>query len=128
MEDLKELCLNLESIYFLDAAICCKMRDLQKYLEGSIFYSGKEKADETRILLGKYKTLQNYIHSNRAEQQVTIAGENYTRIVTDGDIWQILEALQPMQAHKYGDKWIYRTTSGKARACYANDTFNNWEI
>ena len=128
MENLKELYFNLESIYLLDAAICCKMRNLAKYLEGGVYYSGTEKAEETRVLLGKYKMLQDYIHSNRTEQQITIAGEYYAQIYTDGDVWNILESLKPMQAHKYGDRWIYRTAQGKARACYVNDTFNNWDI
>lgn len=68
MEDLKELCFNLESIYLLDAAICCKMRQIAKYLEGGVYYSGKDKADESRVLLDKYTTLQNYIHSKNAGQ------------------------------------------------------------
>lgn len=125
MEDLKEFCFNLESIYLLDAAICCKMRQIAQYLEGGVHYSGKDKADESRVLLGKYTTLQNYIHSKNAGQQITIAGECYTQIVVDGDIEQIIEELQPMQAHRYGVKWIFKTASGKVCAISANDTLNN---
>lgn len=38
------------------------------------------------------------------------------------------DALKKGQAVRYFDKYIYKTYDGKAKACYADDTNNNWNI
>lgn len=45
------------------------------------------------------------------------------------DIWETMDNLKKMEAIRwYKDKYIYRTKTGGVRACYADDTNNNWSI
>jgi hypothetical protein len=45
---------------------------------------------------------------------------------TDG--LDMVNKLNPMQASRYFDKYVYRTKDGVAMACYADDTMNCWTI
>ena len=63
-------------------------------------------------------------------EKITINGTDYEVISSSEfeDIFQGFETLKPKQAFRYYDKWVYRVEDGKFRACYANDTSNNWSI
>lgn len=60
-------------------------------------------------------------------------------IQIDGVIYRVVEseiidpfdrmaAVKPGEAVRYYDKYMYRTASGQARSCYADDTSNNWRV
>lgn len=53
-----------------------------------------------------------------------------TALVTSDadDIWGVLDILKPMQAHRYYDRYVYKTIGKETRACYADDVANNWAI
>lgn len=64
---------------------------------------------------------------------ITIDDREYTimhyDVTMDWDCaFDIVLQLKPMEAQRYYDKYLYRTEDGKCRACYANDTNNNWSI
>ena len=44
------------------------------------------------------------------------------------DIWGVLDILKPKQAHRYYDRYVYKTLGNETRACYAADVANNWAI
>ena len=51
----------------------------------------------------------------------------FTKVdATDG--LDMASKLQPSQICRYFDKYVYRTSDGKAMACYVNDVFNNWSV
>lgn len=44
------------------------------------------------------------------------------------DPFERMVLVKPGQAIRYYDKFMYRTESGEARACYADNPSNNWGI
>lgn len=44
------------------------------------------------------------------------------------DTFERMALVKPGQAIRYYDKYMYRTESGEARACYADNPSNNWGI
>lgn len=44
------------------------------------------------------------------------------------DPFERMALVKPGQAIRYYDKYMYRTESGEARACYADNPSNNWGI
>lgn len=60
---------------------------------------------------------------------ISINGYDYKLNQVDAtDGLDMVGKLQPMQASRYFDKYVYRTKDGVAMACYANDTMNCWSI
>lgn len=62
-----------------------------------------------------------------------------TSICIDGVDYKVIEsdiinpfdrmaAVKPGEAVRYYDKYMYRTASGEARACYADNPSNNWGV
>lgn len=45
---------------------------------------------------------------------------------TDG--LDMVNKLEPLQASRYYDKYVYRTKENVAMACYADDVNNSWRI
>lgn len=61
--------------------------------------------------------------------ELKINGETYK--IVESDIinpFDRMESVKPGEAVRYYDKYMYRTASGEARACYADDPSNNWGI
>ena len=44
------------------------------------------------------------------------------------DPFELCADLRPGEAVRYYDKYMYCTITGERRACYANQTANNWGI
>lgn len=44
------------------------------------------------------------------------------------DSFERMALVKPGQAIRYYDKYMYRTESGEARACYADNPSNNWGV
>lgn len=44
------------------------------------------------------------------------------------DPFERMALVKPGQAVRYYDKYMYRTESGEARACYADNPSNNWSF
>jgi hypothetical protein len=44
------------------------------------------------------------------------------------DPFERMGLVKPGQAVRYYDKYMYRTESGEARACYADNPSNNWGV
>lgn len=44
------------------------------------------------------------------------------------DPFERMALVKPGQAVRYYDKYMYRTESGEARACYADNPSNNWSV
>lgn len=62
-------------------------------------------------------------------KSVLIDGVEYALVISDAvDIWGVLDILKPMQAHRYYDRYFYKTLGKETRACYADDVANNWAI
>lgn len=40
----------------------------------------------------------------------------------------ITDNIEKGEYYQYGEYFIYKTNEGCVRACYVNDTDNNWEI
>ena len=62
-------------------------------------------------------------------KSILIEGIEYAVIISDADdIWGVLDILKPMQAHRYYDRYVYKTLGQETRACYADDVANYWAI
>ena len=62
-------------------------------------------------------------------KSILIDGVEYAVVTSDAvDIWVVLDILKPMQAHRYYDRYIYKTLGKETRACYADDVANNCAI
>lgn len=63
------------------------------------------------------------------KETIQIDGATY-KVVTSDIInpYDRMAAVKPGEAVRYYDKYMYRTTSGEARACYADDLSNNWGV
>ena len=44
------------------------------------------------------------------------------------DPFELCDALRPGDAARCYDKYMYCTITGEKRACYADQTWNNWGI
>ena len=44
------------------------------------------------------------------------------------DPFERMKFVKPGEAVRYYIHYMYRTFSGEARACYADDTANNWSV
>ena len=63
------------------------------------------------------------------EEKIRIDGVDYKVIQSDeSDPFERMSLVKSGQAIRYYDKYIYRTESGEARACYADNPSNNWGI
>lgn len=62
-------------------------------------------------------------------ETIQIDGATY-KVVTSDIInpYDRMAAVKPGEAVRYYDKYMYRTESGEARACYADDPSNNWGV
>ena len=61
--------------------------------------------------------------------ELQINGATYK--IVESDIinpYDRISAVKPGEAVRYYDKYIYRTASGEARACYADNPSNNWGV
>jgi hypothetical protein len=62
-------------------------------------------------------------------KSILIEDVEYAVIISDADdIWGVLDILKPMQAHRYYDRYVYKTLGKETRACYADDVANNWAM
>ena len=62
-------------------------------------------------------------------KSILMDGVEYAVIISGADdIWGVLDILKPMQAHRYYDRYVYKTLSKETRACYVDDVANNWAI
>ena len=60
---------------------------------------------------------------------ILIDGVEYALVISDVvDIWGVLDILKPMQAHRYYDRYVYKTLGKETRACYTDDVANNLAI
>ena len=60
-------------------------------------------------------------------KEIQIDGVTYKVVVSEIiDPFDRMAAVKPGEAVRYYDKYMYRTASGEARACYADETSNNW--
>lgn len=63
------------------------------------------------------------------ELKITIDGIDYKVIKTEEwnpyDICSLLNNGECVSYHPY---WFYRTSNGECRACYKEDTSNNWGV
>jgi hypothetical protein len=63
------------------------------------------------------------------KREVIINGCSYEVNQVDAtDGLDMVNKLNPMQASRYFDKYVYRTGNGVAMACYADDVSNCWCI
>ena len=61
--------------------------------------------------------------------ELQINGETYK--IVESDIinpFERMASVKPGEAVRYYDKYMYRTTCGEARVCYADDPSNNWGV
>ena len=62
-------------------------------------------------------------------KEILIDGVTYRVVESEIiDPFDRMAAVKPSEAVRYYDKYMYRTASGEARACYADDTSNNWGV
>lgn len=62
-------------------------------------------------------------------KEIQINGETYKIVEPETiDPFERMAAVKPGEAVRYYDKYMYRTTSGESRACYADDPSNNWGV
>ena len=59
--------------------------------------------------------------------ELQINGETYKIVESDiTDPFDRMAAVKPGEAVRFYDVYMYRTASGKARACYADNPSDNW--
>ena len=62
-------------------------------------------------------------------EEIQIDGVTYKVVESEIiDPFDRMAAVKPGEAVRYYDKYMYRTASGEARACYADETSNNWGV
>ena len=63
------------------------------------------------------------------EETINIDGKDYQVITSEElDPFERMALVKAGQAIRYYDKYMYRTESGEARACYADTPSNNWGV
>lgn len=62
-------------------------------------------------------------------EKVEINGLKYVLSTNYGETYcDTLNNIAKMEAIRWYDMYLYRTSEGQCRACYADDTNNNWSI
>jgi hypothetical protein len=61
--------------------------------------------------------------------KINVDGTDYNVITTEEwNPYDICASLKNGQIVSYHPYWFYRTSNGECRACYKNDTSNNWGV
>lgn len=62
-------------------------------------------------------------------EKIEINGLKYVLSTNYGETYcDTLNNIAKMEAIRWYDTYLYRTSEGQFRACYADDTNNNWSI
>ena len=94
---------------FIFGELCAAMGEDMAEMEVERIFNSREVYDTGKI-----------VRINHIDYQV-IESEEF-------DPFERMALVKPGQAIRYYDKYMYRTESGEARACYADNPSNNWGV